>query len=228
MAFLLLGTSENFGILAGRGSLCPVLIYSMCYVLYVLCKQVVTLFFPHQLESKTLSERWRRQTLRLGQVDLTISLKYSPHPLEPPSSSVQQLPLFGVPIEKVAQWVPSMFFFHILQKTCIFLLKSPKPRKPKDVYKVFFLKPGSEEWCDRKQRKSETVWSNGWREYFERVGSSVRQEGVLVPHVVRCCVEEVERRGMQEVGIYRISGTSSDVNFLKAAFNSSKETRTVI
>ncbi|XP_011485830.1 active breakpoint cluster region-related protein isoform X1 [Oryzias latipes] len=102
-----------------------------------------------ELESKTLSERWRRQTLRLGQVDLTISLKYNPHPLEPPSSSVQQLPLFGVPIEKVAQ-----------------------------------------------------------------------QEGVLVPHVVRCCVEEVERRGMQEVGIYRISGTSSDVNFLKAAFNS--------
>jgi len=50
----------------------------------------------------------------------------------------------------------------------------------------------------------------------------VRQEGVLVPHVVRCCVEEVERRGLDEVGIYRVSGTSSDIGTLKAAFNSSK------
>lgn len=51
---------------------------------------------------------------------------------------------------------------------------------------------------------------------------SVRQEGVLVPHVVRCCVEEVERRGMDEVGIYRISGAAGDISTLKAAFNSSK------
>lgn len=47
---------------------------------------------------------------------------------------------------------------------------------------------------------------------------------MLVPHVVRCCVEEVERRGMDEVGIYRISGTTSDIGTLKAAFNSSKKT----
>uniref|UniRef100_A0A7N6A6R5 Uncharacterized protein n=1 Tax=Anabas testudineus TaxID=64144 RepID=A0A7N6A6R5_ANATE len=43
---------------------------------------------------------------------------------------------------------------------------------------------------------------------------------LLVPHVVRCCAEEVERRGMDEVGIYRISGTTSDISTLKAAFNS--------
>lgn len=46
---------------------------------------------------------------------------------------------------------------------------------------------------------------------------------MLVPHVVRCCVEEVERRGMDEVGIYRISGATSDIGALKAAFNSSKK-----
>lgn len=46
---------------------------------------------------------------------------------------------------------------------------------------------------------------------------------MLVPHVVRCCVEEVERRGMDEVGIYRISGTTSEIGMLKAAFDSSKE-----
>jgi hypothetical protein len=52
--------------------------------------------------------------------------------------------------------------------------------------------------------------------------SSSRQEGVLVPHVVRCCVEEVERRGMEEVGIYRLSAATSDINNLKTAFNTSE------
>lgn len=56
------------------------------------------------------------------------------------------------------------------------------------------------------------------------LNSSNRQEGVLVPHVVRCCVEEVERRGMDEVGIYRISGAANDITELKTAFDSSKET----
>lgn len=46
-----------------------------------------------------------------------------------------------------------------------------------------------------------------------------QQEGVLVPHVVRRCVEEVERRGMDEVGIYRISGTTSEISALKSAFD---------
>ncbi|KAM9335239.1 active breakpoint cluster region-related protein [Symphorus nematophorus] len=103
-----------------------------------------------QLDSKTLTKRWRRRTLHLGQVEVTLSLKFCPHPLQPPNSETQQQPpVFCVPIEAVAQ-----------------------------------------------------------------------QEGVLVPHVVRCCVEEVERRGMDEVGIYRISGTTSDISALKAAFNS--------
>ncbi|XP_042368351.1 active breakpoint cluster region-related protein isoform X2 [Plectropomus leopardus] len=103
-----------------------------------------------KLESKTLSKRWRRQTLQLGQVEVTLSVKFCPHPLEPPSSTAQQqLPVFCVPIQTVAQ-----------------------------------------------------------------------REGVLVPHVVRCCVEELERRGMDEVGIYRVSGTTSDISALKTAFNS--------
>uniref|UniRef100_A0A3B4FI65 Si:dkey-33c9.6 n=1 Tax=Pundamilia nyererei TaxID=303518 RepID=A0A3B4FI65_9CICH len=59
---------------------------------------------PHwdQLDSKTLNKRWKKQTLQLGQVELTLSLKYCPHPLGPPSSTVQQPPIFGVPIETVA------------------------------------------------------------------------------------------------------------------------------
>ncbi|ROL45581.1 Active breakpoint cluster region-related protein [Anabarilius grahami] len=44
-------------------------------------------------------------------------------------------------------------------------------------------------------------------------------ESVLVPHIVRSCVEEVERRGLNEEGIYRISGASSEIQALKHAFN---------
>nr|XP_015802359.2 breakpoint cluster region protein isoform X1 [Nothobranchius furzeri] len=102
-----------------------------------------------KLESKQLTNRWRRQTLQLGQVEVILSLKYIHHYLQPPSPAAQQPPVFCVPIERVAL-----------------------------------------------------------------------QERVVVPHVVRCCVEEVEGRGMDEVGIYRIPGTATDINMLRAAFNS--------
>ncbi|KAK9524773.1 hypothetical protein VZT92_017141 [Zoarces viviparus] len=103
-----------------------------------------------KLDSKVLNKRWRRRTLHLGQVEVTLSLKYCPHPLQLSSATAQQQPVFCVPIETLS-----------------------------------------------------------------------RHEGVLVPHVVRCCVEEVERRGLDEVGIYRVSGTTSDIGTLKNAFNSS-------
>lgn len=38
---------------------------------------------------------------------------------------------------------------------------------------------------------------------------------------MRQCVEEIERRGMEEVGIYRVSGVATDIQALKAAFDSS-------
>ncbi|KAL0970286.1 hypothetical protein UPYG_G00239870 [Umbra pygmaea] len=104
-----------------------------------------------KLDPDILQKRWKRQTVSLGQVEVTLSLKYCPHALAPPSLvPTQQQPIFGMPIESVAQ-----------------------------------------------------------------------QEGVLVPHVVRCCAEEVERRGLAEVGIYRINAGAGDITNLKTAFNTS-------
>uniref|UniRef100_A0A8C9W031 Si:dkey-33c9.6 n=1 Tax=Scleropages formosus TaxID=113540 RepID=A0A8C9W031_SCLFO len=101
-----------------------------------------------------LLKRWRKTTVSLGPVEVSISLRYSAHPLVPPSSTpTQQPPVFGVHIATLAQ-----------------------------------------------------------------------QEGVLVPHVVRSCAEEVERRGLEEVGIYRISGATSDIQALKSIFNISERT----
>ncbi|XP_065336059.1 active breakpoint cluster region-related protein-like [Cloeon dipterum] len=39
-----------------------------------------------------------------------------------------------------------------------------------------------------------------------------------VPFIITICVREVERRGMDEVGIYRVSGSASDLNKLKKSF----------
>ncbi|XP_077083781.1 active breakpoint cluster region-related protein [Siphateles boraxobius] len=101
------------------------------------------------LDPDNMIKKWKKVTCSLGQVELTLSIKYVPHPLEPPSTTpLVQEPVFCVPIGQVAM-----------------------------------------------------------------------QESVLVPHIVRSCVEEVERRGMTEEGIYRISGASSEIQALKHAFN---------
>lgn len=51
---------------------------------------------------------------------------------------------------------------------------------------------------------------------------SGRRERSKVPYIVRQCIEEVEKRGIDEVGIYRISGVATDIQALKAAFDTSK------
>ena len=47
-----------------------------------------------------------------------------------------------------------------------------------------------------------------------------KKEKRAVPFIVTSCVREVERRGISEVGIYRVSGSSADVAKLKRAFES--------
>ncbi|KAF5354352.1 hypothetical protein D9758_010729 [Tetrapyrgos nigripes] len=40
-----------------------------------------------------------------------------------------------------------------------------------------------------------------------------------IPSALRCCIAEVETRGLTEQGIYRMAGAASDINSLKDAFN---------
>ena len=46
-----------------------------------------------------------------------------------------------------------------------------------------------------------------------------RRDSTGIPSIVRKCVDEVERRGMNEVGIYRVSGVASEIQALKASFD---------
>ncbi|KAM3187905.1 hypothetical protein ACTXT7_001311 [Hymenolepis weldensis] len=52
-----------------------------------------------------------------------------------------------------------------------------------------------------------------------QVSSEKNFEKLKVPVLVTTCVEEIERRGLQEEGIYRISGTNTAIAFLKSQFD---------
>ena len=46
-----------------------------------------------------------------------------------------------------------------------------------------------------------------------------RREKHDIPLLVQTCVDEVERRGMDETGIYRVAGVISDIGALRKAFD---------
>ncbi|XP_053726219.1 PH_BCR_vertebrate and RhoGAP_Bcr domain-containing protein isoform X1 [Synchiropus splendidus] len=56
-----------------------------------------------------------------------------------------------------------------------------------------------------------------------KINVVTKRERSKVPLIVRQCVEEIERRGMEEVGIYRVSGVATDIQSLKAAFDSNNK-----
>lgn len=49
-----------------------------------------------------------------------------------------------------------------------------------------------------------------------------RREKRDIPFIISACIREVEKRGMSEVGIYRVSGSASDLAKLKKSFETSK------
>uniref|UniRef100_A0A8C6PVE4 BCR activator of RhoGEF and GTPase n=1 Tax=Nothobranchius furzeri TaxID=105023 RepID=A0A8C6PVE4_NOTFU len=56
-----------------------------------------------------------------------------------------------------------------------------------------------------------------------KINTVTKRERSKVPLIVRQCVEEIERRGMEEVGIYRVSGVATDIQALKASFDSNNK-----
>ncbi|XP_067911562.1 PH_BCR_vertebrate and RhoGAP_Bcr domain-containing protein isoform X2 [Heterodontus francisci] len=56
-----------------------------------------------------------------------------------------------------------------------------------------------------------------------KIAIVTKRERSKVPYIVRQCVEEIERRGMEEIGIYRVSGVATDIQALKAAFDANNK-----
>ncbi|XP_033924930.1 active breakpoint cluster region-related protein isoform X1 [Melopsittacus undulatus] len=56
-----------------------------------------------------------------------------------------------------------------------------------------------------------------------KISVVTKRERSKVPYIVRQCIEEVEKRGIDEVGIYRISGVATDIQALKAVFDANNK-----
>ena len=50
-----------------------------------------------------------------------------------------------------------------------------------------------------------------------------QREKRSIPHIVTCCVREIERRGLDELGIYRVSGLATDIAKLRKVFDTRNE-----
>ncbi|XP_017048271.1 active breakpoint cluster region-related protein isoform X2 [Drosophila ficusphila] len=53
-----------------------------------------------------------------------------------------------------------------------------------------------------------------------KMSQVLKREKRDIPFIISACIREVERRGMLEVGCYRVSGSASDLTKLKKAFES--------
>lgn len=58
--------------------------------------------------------------------------------------------------------------------------------------------------------------------YGVKLSSTSKKEGQHVPAIVTACIEDIERRGLDEVGIYRVSASTADVQRIKKAFDKGK------
>lgn len=64
-----------------------------------------------QLNPADMLKKWKKMNVNLNSIEVTLSIKYLPHLLEPPSSaSLQQQPVFCVLIEDVARSEFPLFY----------------------------------------------------------------------------------------------------------------------
>lgn len=63
------------------------------------------------------------------------------------------------------------------------------------------------------------------RKKTTEVGGAGGGGGVIrIPVLITACAEEIERRGLQEEGIYRTCGTTTAVNYLHGLFDKGRAT----
>merc|ERR1719245_2654962 len=75
-----------------------------------------------------------------------------------------------------------------------------------------------EETIRRVPASSATGSSKGNPLFGVPIQTVTKRERRPVPFIITSCIREVERRGLGEVGIYRVSGSAADVGRLKKAY----------
>ncbi|CAH0546403.1 unnamed protein product [Brassicogethes aeneus] len=54
--------------------------------------------------------------------------------------------------------------------------------------------------------------------FGEKIQNVARRQKRNIPFIITACIREVERRGMAEIGIYRVSGSATEISKLKKSF----------
>jgi len=70
-----------------------------------------------------------------------------------------------------------------------------------------------------KVMKSQSNLLNNFLVFGGSLEEQVQKEGSNIPSIVKDCIREIEKRGIDTEGIYRLSGNSSVVNRLKEQYN---------
>ncbi|KAI8887601.1 RhoGAP-domain-containing protein, partial [Backusella circina FSU 941] len=90
--------------------------------------------------------------------------------------------------------------------------EKPLPQHPSHSKPKLLLKSNSL----LRKKKKQAIFGND-------IVQQARSENAVVPHIVLKCVREVEFRGLKTEGIYRKSGTHSQMTELKEAFDQNKD-----
>ncbi|KAM3965390.1 LOW QUALITY PROTEIN: rho GTPase activating protein at 1A [Aphomia sociella] len=69
--------------------------------------------------------------------------------------------------------------------------------------------------CERSARRVPSTKPGAL--FGAKITHVAKREKRSIPFIISACIREVERRGIMEVGVYRVSGSASDLNRLKKA-----------
>ncbi|KAI9363604.1 Rho GTPase activation protein [Pilaira anomala] len=78
-------------------------------------------------------------------------------------------------------------------------------------------------WFSRSSRSSGTKLVESPVTLKEVFGGNLQLEDGEIPFVVRACIEQVDKRGLDVVGIYRLSGQTTSIQKYKTLFNTNPE-----
>ena len=99
------------------------------------------------------------------------------------------------------------------------------PEEGRDVDRALLLNFRIEQFREDPIREEDL--GPGRRVFHVAIAETCQREQKQIPLIITRCVEEVEARGLCDVGIYRVSGLTTEMNQLSSAFDENSTTTDV-
>lgn len=159
---------------------------------------------------------------RISQSITNLFLRREPGSVQPPSSQHQPAPprVFGVSLE-------SLLLMEMAESELTNPTQGSRPSRPRSLFLFLRIKRPPEFMSSGNLPPSSPPPPNVYSSLISvdtNQSNNVTQVWTLknsIPIIFKKCLDEVEMRGLTEVGLYRISGTNSVVKELKSLFESS-------